>query len=422
MKKKCFLSYFSNFSNQKGKREKANSLFFLSRVLVVSLFITTNIFSEVMGEELRTVNPGIRARNPSAVFVCAPGSSDPNCINVIGLPPGVEIPLREVELQGSVPNQNLPFSVRTPFYKPQGLESKLQEDVLEKQTGKVDSLTNETVKNLDRISQEQKIKGDIITNFQIVTDTEEPKVIEKIYFHITPEKKYYVQLSSVDVNRIVCPQNIKSVIFSEERGVVAEVVGNNLFIKYRITKVEDKYVFSETPVDMYIVCGNNVYSMVGVPTRIPGVTIYLIDPKENIKRSAKWQGMPFERKVTEMIRTVFRGEIPEGAVYKVKNKRYDINPYVEVVEKESFVLEVEGLEIRVFQITLKDNVRDSVEANGTRTNAPLRVKFKDDIILNKDIVERPLAYAVDSLILEKGKAITAVVIERYSRRKENFWR
>ncbi|MEM4619116.1 MAG: type-F conjugative transfer system secretin TraK [Desulfurococcaceae archaeon] len=386
-------------------------------VLFAFLFTAINIASEVNAEGLGTFRPTMKPHPSSPAIVCAPGSTDPGCLNVIGLPPGTEIPFSGAEFQGNVPNQNLPFSVRTPFYKPQiDSEVKPQDNNFRHQGSEVKTATNEAVTGTDKVERGQKAEGGIITDFQLVTDVEEPKVIEKIYFRITPEKKYYVQLSSVDVNRVVCPHTIKSVIFSEERGILAEVIGNNLFIKYKVTKVGDKYIFSETPVDMYIVCGNKVYSMVGVPTRIPGVSIYLIDPEQEIRKSAKWQGMPFEKKVTEIIKSVFRGEPPEGSIHRVKNKTYTTNPYVEIIEKESFVLEFEGLEIRVFQITLKENVKESTGSNSTR---PLRVKFKDDIILDKNIVERPLAYAVDSLILEKGKSLTAVVIERLRGKRES---
>lgn len=52
---------------------------------------------------------------------------------------------------------------------------------------------------------------------------------------ILPEVTTAVELSSSDINRIVCSGPINDLIFSKEKGLEGHFVGNNAFVKFAIT-------------------------------------------------------------------------------------------------------------------------------------------------------------------------------------------
>lgn len=117
---------------------------------------------------------------------------------------------------------------------------------------------------------------------------------------VLPEVTTQVDMSSSDINRIVCPVDIKDVIFSKEKGLSVKIAGRGAFVKFLITKKEDKEIYSNTPSELFVICGNDVYSLIVIPKRIPSQTIRLSSGKlEKIKKNISlMEGLPFEKKVT----------------------------------------------------------------------------------------------------------------------------
>lgn len=229
---------------------------------------------------------------------------------------------------------------------------------------------------------------------------EEPKVVDGVYYKITPEKMYFVRLSGIDINRVVCPTEVENVIYSEEKGIKVSISGKNVFIKYLIQKVGDEVEISRTPVDIYIVCGRKVYSMIAIPERIPGVLVYLEDKEAELKSKIEGiKGTYIENRIIEIIRSVFSGKPVDGANLKLLDR--DVNVYNElsIKEKAIYDLDFEGLRIRYFEITSK-------------SNKDLRLTERQ--FLHSKITINPIALSLEKLTLKPGEKTFLIIIERNS--------
>lgn len=227
----------------------------------------------------------------------------------------------------------------------------------------------------------------------------EGKVVEGVYYVVSPEKTTMVQLSNVDVNRIVCPVPIQDVVYSEEKGVKIKVVDRNAFVKFQVKKVEDEFEYATTPVDIHVVCNGKVYSIVAFPKKIPAVLVYLEDRDLTLKKNLEgFSELSFEEKVAKIVKDIFSGKIPPGAEYKVFEKRYDVFKDLELIEKARYVYDGEGLEVRFFTV--------KYIGNGTH------VDLHERLFLKKEITVRPLAISLGRLRLNKGEATELVLIEK----------
>ncbi|MGB9811625.1 MAG: TraK domain-containing protein, partial [Dictyoglomus turgidum] len=130
---------------------------------------------------------------------------------------------------------------------------------------------------------------------------------------VEPEMVTAVKMSSSDVNRIVCPVDIKDVVYSEEKGIQVKISGKNAFVKFLIKKLAGKEIYSNIPADLYVVCGDNVFSIIAFPERIPSVTVYLEDKKGKIKEILEKKQMPLEKEIVEYVKAFILGKPPVEA-------------------------------------------------------------------------------------------------------------
>lgn len=106
-----------------------------------------------------------------------------------------------------------------------------------------------------------------------------------------------VQLSNMDINRIVCPGPMSDLIFSQEKGMTGHFSGNNAFIKFKIEDMAGEYLYADEQSELFVVCNNTVYTLIVTPTDTPSVTLRLASPrgetfKENI---AHYKNLPLEK-------------------------------------------------------------------------------------------------------------------------------
>ena len=71
---------------------------------------------------------------------------------------------------------------------------------------------------------------------------------------VSPEITTQVRLSNSDINRVICPVDIKDVIYSEEKGLAVNLSGKNAFVKFLVVKKDGKEMYSMTPSELYFVC------------------------------------------------------------------------------------------------------------------------------------------------------------------------
>ena len=216
---------------------------------------------------------------------------------------------------------------------------------------------------------------------------------------VIPEVGTQVSLSSSDANRIVCSREIKDVIFSAEKGVAVKVVGRNAFVKFRITRKDEREIYSSTPTELFVVCGENVYNLIAIPKRIPSQTVRLSPGADKIRQNAALYGsLPFEKKLLAVIKSVYIGEIPEGFSVSNLNVKLPLFKELDLTLVRSFRVEGEGLLIKEFSISSK--------------KAGEEVKIREKDFLNERIAAKPVGMALDRHTLKPGEGARLIVVEQ----------
>lgn len=222
---------------------------------------------------------------------------------------------------------------------------------------------------------------------------------------IPPEVATKIRLSSSDLNRISCSAEIKDALTSTEKGVVIKITGKDAFVKFKVIKRGDKLVYSTIPTELYVVCGDETYSMVAVPQRIPSQTIRLSSGKERkIKdNAALYSGLPFEKMMLKAIQDVYTEQIPESYTVTKTDKRIDAFTEVRLMLKRVVDVEGEGLRIKEYLVSLKDGLNE--------------FKLNEKIFIRNGLAENPVAISLERHILRPGDTIRAFVVEQRGERQ-----
>lgn len=218
---------------------------------------------------------------------------------------------------------------------------------------------------------------------------------------VTPEHATKVLLSNRDVNRVVCDSGrVDDVFFSSEKGVVAETVGANVFVKLQMQKRpgDDAVLLAHDDADLFVVCNGEVFSMIGELKPVPSQTVRLKagagDAKKNL---ALMTGMPFEKKVLYVLEHAYRDEYPES--FTVHDKSEPVGTlghgFVDVIKEVD--IEGVGLRLKVYQFT---------------ANAPTRLAEAD--FLQPVFGEHIAGVSVDSENgeIRGGERVRVFVVER----------
>lgn len=229
--------------------------------------------------------------------------------------------------------------------------------------------------------------------------------IEPVSSVVLPEVPTVVELSSSDVNRLICPEGLEAkdlvtdVVFSKEKGVIAKVVGRNVFVKFKIQKKDNREIYSKTPTEIYVVCGDVVYNIIAVPKRIPAKTVTLSLNINKIKKNVSVYGsLPFEKKVLTFIKSVYRDEIPETFSVSIVNKKIDIYKDIDLSLVRIIAMEGEGLRLKEYIASIKGDVEE--------------ITFKEKDFLNTEVTTRPVAISLTKLNIKKGESTRIFVVEQ----------
>jgi conjugal transfer pilus assembly protein TraK len=167
---------------------------------------------------------------------------------------------------------------------------------------------------------------------------------------IRPETPLEVALSSSDVNRITCNEPISDLIYSSEKGLEGQFTGNNAFIKYKVVRQGKEEVYATKPTELYVVCGGDVYTLIATPQRVPAVTLKLSTPRE-AKIERAFNGLPYERKVVQLVQEGYRGSYPDHYRVTEENREIPLSPDLRVIHKRTVTLEEEALRLKIFYLT-----------------------------------------------------------------------
>ncbi|MDX9821990.1 MAG: type-F conjugative transfer system secretin TraK [Syntrophales bacterium] len=217
---------------------------------------------------------------------------------------------------------------------------------------------------------------------------------------IMPEISQPVELSSSDVNRITCQGEIKDVVYSKEKGITVKFSGRDAFIKFRIGQKDGKTAYSTTPSEIFIVCGDNIYSLIAVPKRIPARSVRLSPGEiENVRKNRLLLGaLPFEKKALTVIKSLFTDEIPESFTVSTPKRKIDLFRDLDLVLSRIAVAEGEGIQVKEYRGTIAGGDKDKIELGE-----------KD--FLRNEISTDPIAVSLDRFVLKKGEILRIFVVE-----------
>ena len=217
---------------------------------------------------------------------------------------------------------------------------------------------------------------------------------------VLPESSTGIRLSSSDINRISCPTDIREVLTSTEKGVTIKITGKDAFVKFKVIKKGDKFSYSSTPTELYVVCGDKVFSMVAFPQRVPSQTIRLTSGQEKkIKENLSlYAGLPFEKKVLKAIREVYTENIPDSYSINKKEKRFFTFREILLTLKRTVDIEGEGLRIKEYEASLRGATPD--------------FKMNEKMFLRTALVENPIAVSLERHVLRAGDTSRVFVVEQ----------
>lgn len=217
---------------------------------------------------------------------------------------------------------------------------------------------------------------------------------------VLPEATTTVRLSSSDMNRISCHSDVSEALTSTEKGLTIKITGKDAFVKFKVTKKGDKFSYSTTPTELYVVCGDETFSMIVFPQRIPSQTIRLSSGKDRkIKENiGLYAGLPFEKKVLKAIRDVYTENIPDS--YSVSRKEKRFNSYREILLtlKRTVDIEGEGVRIKEYEASLRSETT--------------QFKMNEKMFLRTEIAENPVAVSLERHILRTGDTSRIFVVEQ----------
>lgn len=124
-------------------------------------------------------------------------------------------------------------------------------------------------------------------------------------------------------------------------------------------------------------CNDTIYSLIATPKRIPSVTLRLSPPatgdfKQNISR---YQALPFEKKVLQLIREAYRGEYPDS--YRITEADALVNISVDLSVRLMRIVDVEGVGMRLKEYKVKATVDEAIQVTEKDF---LRAEMGEDII------------------------------------------
>lgn len=232
---------------------------------------------------------------------------------------------------------------------------------------------------------------------------------------IYPEVATRIQLSNTDINRFVCPEKIKDVIWSKEKGVVVRYSGKDAYVKFLIEIKpggEKKYITALT--EIFIVCGDSTYNVIADPkSDYPAQTTYLSSGKqEQIKKNlTMYAGMPYEEKILSILKTVYTNNMPESYNVSRVNKPLKLFRDINLTLVKVVKVDGEGLRVKEYSAALKTPKIDKSTAT-TVASPDDAITLREKDFLLKQIVQNPAAIAIDKHNLRIGDIARIFVIER----------
>ncbi len=225
---------------------------------------------------------------------------------------------------------------------------------------------------------------------------------------VIPEVSTVVFMNNRDVNRIVCHEEIKDLVFLRENGIAAKVTGKDAFVNFKFVKEGDAMLHASKPSEMYVVCGENTYNLIIVPKPdVPPQTVRLSSGLEKkIKANAEmYDGLPFEKKVIKSIKDVYTDQIAESYSIEEVGKQIGNWQEITIIHKKSVNVEGEGLRIKEYEAILKQG--------------QVPFKLSEKIFTKKQFADNPVAISIEKHVLKPGETVRIFVVEQRQEKLQN---
>ena len=208
-----------------------------------------------------------------------------------------------------------------------------------------------------------------------------------------------VELSNVDINRIVCPGPMTDLIFSQEKGMTGHFSGNNAFIKFKIEDMGGEYIYADEQSELFVVCNNTVYTLIVTPTNIPSVTIRLASPRGDSfrKNIAHYKNLPLEKQALQIIREAYDGAYPSSYRVSEPAKVESLSPDLEITLTQ--VVDVDGAGLRLKKYSVRSLVQNPVTVG-------------EKLFLTSSVSGSILAVAIEDHRLHTGQTTRVFVVDQ----------
>ncbi|MBX0310777.1 MAG: type-F conjugative transfer system secretin TraK [Sulfurihydrogenibium sp.] len=219
-------------------------------------------------------------------------------------------------------------------------KDKIPDETIEKEVDKITEEKKEEFK-IKQPEQEEKNIKPIETKADQMAKILEPfsKPIE-----IEDNEGYKtVRISLRDINVIECPAGINSVVFSKEKGLITKTEKKAVFVKIPPIIKEDpekgtqKIEYKDEPRDLFIECGNKIYSFVLIPEDVPAQKIIIKgknltknDNQGNSQENSEEQSdlSSYEKEIISILKDIYLNGT--NSQYDYKKLQEDIKKYKEI--------------------------------------------------------------------------------------------
>jgi hypothetical protein len=213
---------------------------------------------------------------------------------------------------------------------------KIPTETIEKEVNKIITEEREEIKIKQPEKEEKNIK-------QVETKADQmAKILEPFSkpIEIEDNEGYKtVRISLRDINVVECPAGINSVVYSKEKGLITKTEKKAVFVKIPPIIKEDpekatqKIEYKDEPRDLFIECGNKIYSFVLIPEDVPAQKIIIkgktLSKKDNDQENSEQSDSPsYEKEIVSILKDIYLNGI--NSQYDYKKLQEDIKKYKEV--------------------------------------------------------------------------------------------
>lgn len=131
---------------------------------------------------------------------------------------------------------------------------------------------------------------------------------------VEPEKVVSLRVSNRDINRVNCTGQIFDATYSQEKPVKIMSGGDHdLYVKFLVRQEGGHSTHVTDSVDLHVVCGQSVYTMILYPHAIDSVTIRLEDKPNQLKTVVgDWGNLSIEERIKRLVVAMWKNETLPG--------------------------------------------------------------------------------------------------------------